>query len=286
VTGTSASFHSDRLDVGDLKLHYLATGDLSGQPVLFLHGGGLTAYTWVPVLNALHGSYRCLLPELRGHGDSDWSADGAYYLEHYAADVANLLASLDFEPCVVVGMSLGGQVAMKLASEGHDFRGLVLVDVGPTVSRQGGAEIRSFLEVHRYESFEAALDAARAFNPSRSLESLTVSLSHNMVHHADGSWTWKWDPRRYETLERRREQAEELWSGLSEVRCPVLIARGEHSTVFPAESAELTAAAFPDARLVTIPGAGHTVQGDNPAALASELDRFFGEVHQRCGATS
>ena len=56
-------------------VHFLDWGGL-GQPMLFLHGLGLTAHTWNLVCLALRPAYRCYAVDLRGHGDSDWAADG------------------------------------------------------------------------------------------------------------------------------------------------------------------------------------------------------------------
>jgi pimeloyl-ACP methyl ester carboxylesterase len=58
----------------------------------------------------------------------------------------------------------------------------------------------------------------------------------------------------------------------------VLVVRGEESDVFSSADADSLADALPDARVVAVPGAGHTVQGDNPAALAAALDQFAAQA--------
>lgn len=264
-----------RVDAGGLPINCLAAGDRSAETVLLLHGGGLTGYTWAPLVRRLASSYRCVMPELRGHGDSGWASDGRYTLRGYADDIAALLATLRLDPCLIAGMSLGGQVAMQLVADGHQARALALVDVGPTTEPRAEEEIRSFLRVNRFDSFEHALAAARRFNPQRSIRNLRTTLVRNMVQQPDGSWRFKWDPRRFDSFEERRAEAERLWQRLGEISCPVLVVRGADSEVFPAALASRTAAAFASARLVTIPKAGHTVQGDNPDALAQALEQFI-----------
>jgi pimeloyl-ACP methyl ester carboxylesterase len=265
-------------DSDGLRLHYFTFGPEGGEPVLFLHGGGLTAHTWDAVLSRLRGGYRCIALDMRGHGESDWTADGRYLLEDYVRDVRVLIARLGIEGCSVVGMSLGGQVALSAAAHGVEFRSLTLVDIGPTADREGGAGIRRFTGTHRYASFAEALDAAAQFNPDRSRESLAASLRRNMIEDADHSWSWKWDPRRYDDLEHRTRQAAALWEAVPRLTLPVLVVRGEQSKVFTAAEHERLVRALPHGSGVVVPRAGHTVQGDNPDDLAAELDRFLGEA--------
>src|SRR4051794_31152425 len=59
--------------VGGLRLHYLDWGSARRPPLLFLHGGCLTAHTWDLVCLALRKQFHCLALDLRGHGDSEWS---------------------------------------------------------------------------------------------------------------------------------------------------------------------------------------------------------------------
>ncbi|WP_432825605.1 alpha/beta fold hydrolase [Dactylosporangium sp. CA-092794] len=280
---TQPIMRSGHLDADGLRLHYVSCGPEDAEPVLFLHGGGLTAYTWVPLFGHLGGRYRCIAPDLRGHGDSAWAPDGHYLLPDYVRDVRALTAELGIDGCSVVGMSLGGHVALAAAVDGLPFRSLTLVDVGPSVSRSGGAGIRTFTRTHSYPSFDAAVEAAIRFNPYRSREALVESLSRNMVEREDRSWAWKWDPRRYGDLDVRHRQGEMLWPAIPTLNLPVLVVRGGESHVFPQSEAERLAAALPDARLVVVPDAGHTVQGDNPAALAAALDEFLIGVPAREG---
>jgi pimeloyl-ACP methyl ester carboxylesterase len=277
---TASGITTARLDVAGLGINYLETGDPAGEPVLLLHGGGLTAYTWLPTVQRLAAGLRCVMPDLQGHGDSDWTPDGRYTLRAHADGIAAFLKELGISRCIVVGMSLGGQVAMRLAADGYELRALALVDVGPTTVPRAGAGIESFMRVHTYPSLEDALDAAQRFSPHRTRASLRNSLSRNMVAQPDGHWSWKWDPRRRETLDIRRSEAAGLWDQLPGITCPVLIVRGADSDVFSPELAARTAGAFDDARLVTIPDAGHTVQGDNPDALANALSDFIDEVRR------
>jgi pimeloyl-ACP methyl ester carboxylesterase len=96
----------------------------------------------------------------------------------------------------------------------------------------------------------------------------------------DGRWMWKYDQRHRGKADptahaRRREL---LWSAVDAVDCPTLVVRGAESDVFHDEDAERLAARLRHGRWTRIEGAGHTVQGDNPAALVEVLRAFLDEV--------
>ena len=96
----------------------------------------------------------------------------------------------------------------------------------------------------------------------------------------DGKWMWNYDQRhrgRFDqaAYERRRQL---LWSAVAKVACPTLVVRGAESDVFHDEDADRFAKALPDGRWVKVEGAGHTVQGDNPARLLAVLREFLDEV--------
>lgn len=265
-----------------LRLHYLDWGGAGSRALLFLHGGGLTAHTWDAVCGALREDHRCVALDLRGHGDSEWSADGAYALDDHAADVAATLEHLGLGRFVLVGMSLGGANALAWAAQ-HSRRlaGLVLVDVGPETRSEGVRKIQAFTsETTPLASVDEFIERALAFNPRRNRELLRRSLLHNLRRMPDGRWMWKYDQRHRGTVdpgayERRRDL---LWDAVAKVQCPTLVVRGAQSDVFHDEDAERLAAALARGRWVRVENAGHTVQGDNPAGLLTELRAFLGEL--------
>jgi 3-oxoadipate enol-lactonase len=110
---------------GGFFVHRKGSG---GRPVVFLHALALSGALWDPVAEFLAPDHLVLAPDARGHGGSDW--DGAEFtVEDMAADVAAIIETLDAGPANVVGMSMGGSVALVLAAERPDLVGnLVLAD--------------------------------------------------------------------------------------------------------------------------------------------------------------
>ena len=270
---------SRRLVANGLDHHYLDWGTAGLTPVLFLHGGGLTAHTWDLTCLALRGRYHCLAFDLRGHGDTAWSPEADYSLDAHRADVEAIVEQLGLKRFLLVGMSLGGATALSYAGLHADkLTGLVLVDIGPDGRDAGRRRIASFVDGPReMDTVDHFVARALAFNPRRRPELLRRSLLHNLRQTPTGKWTWKYDHRRYQAMtpESREQRRAALWEAVSKVTCPTLVVRGAQSDIFHDEDAEKLVAALPDGRWVRIEGAGHTVQGDQPKALVEALRPFF-----------
>lgn len=265
--------------LGGIRLHYLDWGTPGRPPALFLHGGGQTARTWDLCCLALRRELHCIALDQRGHGDSEWAYDFAYAPERHAGDFSALLDHLGIGRAIVVGMSMGCLNGLTFAAD-HPERvaAFVAVDAGPWVQMEGGRRIVDFVrEADGGVDLDAWVGAALRFNPRRDPRLLRQSLLHNLRELPDGRLTWKTDRRRPPDLAAIEAQLTSLRARLADLRCPALILRGAESDVFLDEDAERFAEALPDARWVRIEGAGHTVQGDQPAALVRELRAFLSE---------
>lgn len=269
---------SSSVTSGGVDLHVLDWGPPNGEPVLLLHGFGQTAHTWDLVSVAIPESYRVLAPDLRGHGDSGWAPTGEYRLDDIVSDVVNVVEQLVTGRFVLVGMSLGGLVAMRYAARWTDrLAGLVVVDIGLERSAGAGRQMGAFLTQEPLPSIDAFVSQARALNPDRSVDSLRRSLEHSLRETPEGMFTWKLDPRTRAMSIRSRGDDESWWRAVADIQAPSLVVRGGRSRVLSPEGAATLAAALPRGDLVTIPGAGHSVQGDRPSALVDVLLRFLRE---------
>jgi pimeloyl-ACP methyl ester carboxylesterase len=264
-------------EANGLRLHYLDWGDPSSRPLVLLHGGALTAHTWDIVCLGLLPEFRCITPDLRGHGDSDWAADGDYSPDAYRRDLEALLAHLAIERCALIGNSLGGMTAARFtatcaASEPPEA--LVLVDVGPEMREAGRQRLRGFTGGPReLDSVDEFVERAVAFNPLRQRDVLRRSLLHNLRQLPSGKWTWKYDPSRFGGGPPL--SAAERWEDMRRIACPTLVVRGGRSDMFLDEDAARLASALQDGHWVRIEDASHTVQGDQPLALVQAIREFL-----------
>jgi pimeloyl-ACP methyl ester carboxylesterase len=264
-----------------MRFRYLDWGGEGKRPLLFLHGGGLTAHTWDLVCLALRPDYRCLALDLRGHGDSEWSPVMDYRIEAHRGDVEALVDHLGLEGFGLIGMSLGGLTALAYAGR-HAARlsSLVIVDSGPEARQEGARRIAEFVAAPaEFASIDEVIGRALAFNPRRDASLLRRSLRHNLREMPDGKLTWKHDRRHRAKFDpeewARRRQG--LWDEIPRISCPTLVVRGGRSDVFHDEDAEKLARALPHGSWVRVEDAGHTVQGDNPRGLVAELRRFLAQ---------
>jgi pimeloyl-ACP methyl ester carboxylesterase len=257
-----------------LRLSYLDWGG-SGEPIVFLHGGALTAHTWDLVCIGLRDTHRCIALDLRGHGDSGSSDD--YRIETATEDVTALVATLGVARCHVVGMSLGGNIAAHFAGA-HPERAasLTLVDVGPGVDFGASRSLRNFVEdTQDIPDFETIVAAALLVNPHADRDKLVYRLQHSMQRTAEGRYRWKVDRRRPHDYDHILGKLAELPALAARITCPVLVARGARSRIFSDEAAARCAALFVQGEWTRIDEAGHNIQEDNPRDLLAALKRLL-----------
>lgn len=264
-----------------MRFHYVEWGESAARPILFLHGGGQTCRTWDVVCHELSPRHRCIALDQRGHGDSEWSYELDYGIDAYAADIGALVDALGLAPLVVVGMSLGGLSGLHFALDRPEaVSGVVSIDVGPWVNVEGALAIRRFMkEVTDLDQFEQFIAAALKLDPRRDERLLRHSLWHNLRRRPDGRLMWKTDLRdREERVAMVAAALESLRQRIPSLRAPTLIIRGAESPILDEDDMRRFAEAIPDARRMTIAGAGHNVQGDQPKALVAALGDFLDEL--------
>ena len=267
------------VSVGQLRFRYLDWGTKGLRPILFLHGGALTAHTWDLCCLALRDEFHCIALDQRGHGDTDWAPDADYSIGAQREDIRGFADRLGFDRFVLVGQSMGAINGLAFAvTHPERLSALVMIDAGPEVRRRGSSRIREFVNGGaKPETLEEIIERALAFNPRRDRQILRRSLMHNLRQQPDGSWSWKYDRRRFQRLDHDTHLAERrrLADDLANVTCPALVVRGAESDVFHQDDAEHLAKNFPNGRQITIAQAGHTVQGDNPKDLVAALREFL-----------
>jgi peroxiredoxin len=249
-----------------------AMGPADGPPAVLLHGGGQTRHSWGTTLAALAaGGWRAYTVDLRGHGDSDWAADGDYSLDAFAGDVKTVAASLPSPPALV-GASLGGLSSLAaVGAFGAVARAVVLVDVAPRLEQAGRDRISDFMAERMdsgFASLEEVADAIAAYNPHRTRPKDLSGLSKNL-RERDGRWYWHWDPQFVRGI---RGSADETRTSLTDqdfleqaarrLELPVLVVRGRVSDLLSEEGARELLALLPKGEMVDVEGAGHMVAGD------------------------
>ena len=252
-------------------LSAIVWGEAPAQAVL-VHGSAQNAHTWDTVAIAL--GRPVVAVDLPGHGQSAWRSDHDYSPATLASALASGIEALAPDARLLVGMSLGGLAGIALAARRPDLvRSLALVDITPGVDAAKARSITAFVSgPTRFASFDEILDHTVRHNPGRSEASLRRGVIHNASELDDGSWAWRWDP---EGMAVRSEEPGRdqrwLWDDLAATAMPVTLVQGGRSPVV--DDADITALLQrrPDAQVVVVHGAGHSVQGDQPLELARLL---------------
>jgi len=244
-----------------------------GSTVLFSHGLLYSLRMWDAQIAALRSRFRCVAYDHRGQGESEAATTGLD-MDTLADDAVALIESLRLPPVHLVGMSMGGFVAMRVAARRPELvRSLVLVDTsaGPEpaenipryrrlewVARWFGTwPVAGRVEAIMHGA-SARRDPARAADLRAWRERLIRADAVVMNRAVEGVLT--------------RESAVAL---LPRIRCPTLVMVGEEDVAtVPARSEEL-AAGIAGARLVRIPRAGHMSPIDAPEAVTAELGTFL-----------
>ena len=248
---------------------------------LFLHGGGQNAHTWDTLLTLL--GRPAIAVDLPGHGRSDRRDDRDYGPWSNADVIGAFIDKLELAPLTLVGMSLGGATAIRLAAQKPAaFHHVVIIDVSPSTGAEGRtmtAEQRGSVALiggpPTYESFDAMADATIAMSPLRTPEAVRRGVRHNAVRLEDGKWMWRYDlfPREGDP-ERKWTDFSVLWDDVARIKAPTMVVKGGLSVYTLPEDMDKYRQVLPSVRVEEVEGAGHAVQSDQPVALSALLNEF------------
>jgi pimeloyl-ACP methyl ester carboxylesterase len=249
--------------------------------LVLLHGGAQNAHTWDTVALAL--DIPLVAIDLPGHGHSEWRSGGDYQPQSMAADVAIAVRAWASQARAVIGMSLGGVTALSVATRAPELvRRLGLVDVTPGVDHAKAEPIIAFVSGPEFfDDFDAILRRTIEHNPTRTESSLRRGVLHNARELSDGRWSWRYDPMRSWKMKAPDAPADvapdfsALWDELGRVEVPITLWRGSRSGVVSDDDVAKFLAMRPNATVIVIDGAGHSIQGDRPVELARSITAFL-----------
>ncbi|MBX3707744.1 MAG: alpha/beta hydrolase [Pseudomonadales bacterium] len=294
-----------RVDANGVGLSVLELGAADAPPLVMLHGMRDVAASLLPIAEPLAARYRVILPELRGHGDSDQA--GGYTFEQYLFDLHKVMDTLELPDAHFFGHSLGGQILVRFAAVfPARVRTAILVEgLGPP-ERPGENDERFWLAGYG-QHLLGVLGMPRRQRPLPDLEFAARRLLANNPRlaperagelaelatrvNAAGERVWTFDPLVGSVFvaRTRRADTEVFWR---HTRCPTLIVSGdlayeywgsqlglEWDGRFAPGELEARVRSFPNAEHVALAGAGHMVHFDQPEAL-TRATRDFLERHR------
>lgn len=282
----SHTYYSQRL-----KLHYADWGNESAPPLLLVHGGRDHCRSWDWVAEELRQDWHIIAPDLRGHGDSEWSPEGNYNMQAYIYDLAQLVHQLKLDPVTIVSHSLGGNICLRYTGlYPEKVRKIVAIEgLGPSpnviAERQKTPwqdRFRKMIEdkrglagrqPKRYQTLEEAYARMKEENSFLSAEQARHLTINGIARNEDGTYSWKFDNylRVWESVDITLDQVHDLWRSIT---CPTLLLYGEKSWASnPAEDGRIEY--FQNAEVELFKDAGHWLHHDQFDLFMKTLKRFL-----------
>jgi len=280
---TSHTYFSQRL-----RLHYVDWGNPTKSPLLMIHGGRDHCRNWDWTAAALRDEWHVIAPDLRGHGDSQWSPDGSYTMAGFLYDLSQLIHQQQLAPVTIIAHSLGGHIALRYAGLYPDtVRQLIAIEgLGPSPAamvERGKKDIVERMDAwirdqralagrlpRRYASIEDAFHRMQEENPHLTAEQARHLTVHGVNQNEDGTYSWKFDNyvRAFPPYDMRLRDIQLLWSRIA---CPTLLLYGKESRAGD-PAADGRASLFRDVKVVGVERAGHWLHHDR-------LDEFLAITH-------
>ena len=244
-----------------------------GLPTVFLHGFPHNRTLWAPQTAALDSSVRCLAIDLRGFGES--AVEGPYAMDRYADDVACVLDAAEVPQAAVVGLSMGGYVALALWRRHRArVRALALVSTRATADDDATrARRRALIDLVRREGSAAiAEDQVTGAVSRRTLERRPELVRQIVAMQASAPVEGVVGA--LEAMLARPDSTGDL-AGIS---VPTIVIAGADDALIRPSTARALHAAIPGSRLELLAGAGHLCNLERAAAFTQVLGEFLMSV--------
>lgn len=263
-----------------MKLHFRKYGN--GQPLIILHGLFGSSDNWVSIARQLQNDFSVYLPDLRNHGLSPHSSSHDY--DSMRDDLYELVTDLKIKRFFLAGHSMGGKTAIKFALKWPEMLyGLLIADISPYESRPHAASV---YEIHStiiralltYDIKNAASrgDIDKILSKDIPSDNIRSLIMKNIRRNDDNTFSWKLNvPALNDNLDRIIEGIDRnIFMKQQVTGFPVIFLKGEKSDYIPVEDIADIQKLFPAAEIVTIKGAGHWVNAENPEEVIRNLRRL------------
>lgn len=258
------------LEGSDVRLNYEVIGE--GTPVTLLHGFTQSERSWHEVVSMMPDGWKWIMPDLRGHGETRVRPGAPHTMDACSSDLELLWDHLAIPRTHLVGYSMGGRLALHVAATRPD-RILSLLTIGAHAGldedardgrRRGDEALAQRIEQDGLEAFVSYWSNLPMFAglERRGPSFVAQVRAERMNNRAAGL---------AESLRGMGAGAmRPVWGELANVRCPCTFVAGQLDHGYVA-SARLLATSVPDARVVVVQRAGHTVHQERPEAFARLL---------------
>ena len=271
--------HSRFVESGRIKWHVQVMG--SGPPLLLIHGTGAATHSWRALAPLLAERFTVIAPDLPGHGFTRGRPVGGLSMRAMARAVAELIATLEVKPAVIVGHSAGAAIAVRMVLDGGAAPAAI-VGIGAALLPFPGLAAKLFptmakllfvnpLAPHFFARLaRTAGETARFLERNMGSRIDAAGIAHyealfSTPGHISGALTMMadWD-------------LDALARDLPRLATRLLLIHGDRDGAIPVSSASKAATMVGDGRLIELPGAGHLVHEERPDEVAAMIRKFAG----------
>jgi pimeloyl-ACP methyl ester carboxylesterase len=286
---TPFSSQSDFIRVRGLRYHVRRWGDAAAPKVFLLHGFLDVSATWQPVAEGLLPRFQVLAPDLRGFGHTEWPQDG-YWFQDYVGDVEAMLDHYSpREPVLLVGHSMGAQIASLYAGLRPErvkklvcLDGLFLPDMEPALApkrfRRWLDELKDLPQQKSYASFDELAGRIRKQHPDLPADRAgfvarcwgredghgRIALCADPKHRLSGPGLY------------RNEESMAIWREIAAPTLFVDAGQSQFRNAIAPEEAARRRACFRDHRAVVVERGSHMLHFSAPAETARAIAAFLG----------
>jgi 3-oxoadipate enol-lactonase len=259
-----------------VEIFYEEDGPADGDPVVFVEGLAYGTWMWNWQRDPLSESYRTVVLDNRGTGNSD-TPEGPYTVAEMAGDVGAVLDDAGLDDVHLVGASLGGMIAQEFALTDDRVRSLSLLCTTP-----GGEEAVPIPD----ETLARMLDVPEEYGPAETIRyKMQPAFTDEFVAENPGvidrivDWRLETDPSEaaYE-WQSAAAGAFDASDRLGNLDVPTLVMHGTVDRVLPVENAHLLSESIPEAELVTFEGGSHLFFVERAERVTEELRGFLADV--------
>lgn len=263
----------NRIRSGDAEIAYSVMGD--GPPVVLLHPFPANHELMVPAAQPLASRYRVILPDLRGHGESE-AGEGPATMEKHASDVARILDDADVGRAVFAGVSIGGYILFEFWRRYRGrVAGLALAD---TRAQADSGEGRA----SRFKSAEEVMERGTEVFVDGMVPKLfgktTLATRPDLVDPARRMML-KMSPSDIAQVQRGMAERPDSTTTLRTINVPTLIVIGEEDTLTTVADGEFMRQHIAGSQFQVIAKAGHYAVWEQASEIGKTLRQFVDSLH-------
>jgi pimeloyl-ACP methyl ester carboxylesterase len=276
---TTAPVADELIEMRGLRFHYRdwPSRRAAAPDLVLLHGFTGHARSWDPFAEAMTDRYRVLALDQRGHGETGWAPADRYGVDEMTDDLTAFVAALGLEGFSLLGLSMGGLVAMDYAGRNPaELAALVIVDIGPQIVASGSSRIQAGLKASDiFASRDDAFAAARAVNARPPEAHHRHRVDHSVMRTESGAWTYRYDRALRSPSALRLRDSDAAWRSCANIAVPTQLIRGSLSDILSPEVAARMMETIPDAVFALVEDSGHAVPLDAPDGFLAAARGFL-----------